>query len=126
MGYLSCMSTSELGKKGEDAALRYLQGLGMELLARNWRSGHYEIDLIMDDGRCLRIVEVKSLACSDCFDPTENITPAKCRKLVKAAKMFISENPCSREVVFDVVAVIFDGLYASITYIPSAYLPIYL
>ena len=96
----------------------------MELLARNWRSGHYELDLVMDDGGCIRIVEVKSLQADDGFDPVENMTPSKCSKLVIAARRFISENPTGREVVFDVVSVIFDGPDANITYIPCAFLPL--
>ena len=55
------MKRNEIGRAGEDAALSYLQEMGMTLLARNWRSGHYELDLVMDYGNSIRIVEVKSL-----------------------------------------------------------------
>jgi len=114
----------DLGRAGEDAALRYLEGLGMNLLARNWRSGHYEIDMVMEDPGAIRIVEVKSLRESDGFDPTVNMTPDKCSKLVRAARRFIAENPNRKEVCFDVVSVIFSQDSTQIEYIPSAFLPI--
>lgn len=114
----------DLGRAGEDAALRYLEGLGMNLLARNWRSGHYEIDMVMEDPGAIRIVEVKSLRESDGFDPTVNMTPDKCGKLVRAARRFIAENPTGKEIFFDVVSVLFCNDNPRITYIPSAFLPV--
>ena len=79
--FLPCgMKKIALGRAGEQAALNYLQELGMTLIARNWRSEHYELDLVMDAGDSIRIVEVKSLNESDGFDPLENMTEAKCGK----------------------------------------------
>lgn len=118
------MESIDIGRAGEDAALDYLQEAGMTLLARNWRSGHYELDIVMEWGDTIRIVEVKSLSEHDGFDPTDNMTAVKCRRLVKAARRFLAENPCDREVFFDVVAVIFRDGRPHISYIPSAFLPI--
>ena len=98
----------------------------MTLLERNWRSGHYELDLIMEDSRSIRIVEVKSLSESDGFDPSANMTPEKCRRVVRAARRFIAEIPCAKEVIFDVVTVLFNDGRPQITYIPSAFLPIHM
>ncbi|MBO4765300.1 MAG: YraN family protein [Bacteroidales bacterium] len=118
------MKRNEIGRAGEEAALKYLQDMGMTLLARNWRSEHYELDIIMEYGDSIRIVEVKSLDERDDFDPTLNITPAKCRKLIAAAHRYIAENPTTKEIFFDVVTVLF-GSATTITYIPSAFYPIY-
>ena len=120
------MKTINIGRAGEDAALDWLQEHGMTLLERNWRSGHYELDLIMEDSRSIRIVEVKSLSESDGFDPSANMTPEKCRRIVRAARRFLAENPSGREVCFDVVAVLFCDGAPRITYIPSAFLPIHM
>jgi putative endonuclease len=118
------MNTINLGRAGEDAALEWLQKRGMTLIGRNWRSGHYELDLVMEYGNSIRIVEVKSLRDSDGFDPTANMTPGKCRKLVRAARLFLAENPSGKEIFFDVVSVLFRDGKPLITYIPSAFLPI--
>lgn len=118
------MKRNDTGRAGEDAALRYLQEMGMSLLERNWRSEHYELDLVMEYGDSIRIVEVKSLDERDGFDPTLNMTPQKCGRLVRAARRYIAENPTPKEIHFDVVTVLF-GDATTITYIPSAFYPIY-
>ena len=98
----------------------------MQLLARNWRSGHYELDLVMEWGDSVRIVEVKSLRECDGFDPAANMTPEKCRRIVRAARRYLAENPSDKEICFDVVTVLFTDGGPQITYIPSAFLPIHM
>ena len=57
------MSTREVGRHGEQLALRYLRRKGYALLCRNYRYGHYEIDLVMQDGDYVVFVEVKAAVC---------------------------------------------------------------
>ena len=112
----------ELGRRGEDAALDYLRRAGLQLFARNWRSGHLEVDLIMEDISCIRIVEVKTLQAGDGFDPAENVTPDKRRKLIRAAKAFYAEHPTHKEIKFDVVTVLFCGeMLVRIDWLPDAF-----
>ena len=42
---------NRLGKEGEDAAVEYLQKQGHQIMARNYRSGRAEIDIISIDGK---------------------------------------------------------------------------
>jgi putative endonuclease len=49
-----------LGRLGEQLAAAHLERLGFATLARNVRTGHGEIDLIVFDGRTLAFVEVKT------------------------------------------------------------------
>ena len=49
-----------LGRRGEDIACALLKELGCELLQRNFRAGHKELDLIFRQGNDLRFVEVKT------------------------------------------------------------------
>src|SRR5580704_16672915 len=49
-----------LGRLGEDLAAAHLGRLGFATLARNVRTRHGEIDLIVFDGRTLAFVEVKT------------------------------------------------------------------
>ena len=51
---------NDLGKLGEELAVNYLTGKGYEILERNWRNIHKEIDIIAKDGKFLVIVEVKT------------------------------------------------------------------
>ena len=112
----------ELGRRGEEAALKYLQRCGLHLVQRNWRAGHLEVDLIMEDAYTVRIVEVKTLQAGDGFDPSDNVTREKRLKLVRAAKAFYARNPTNKEIKFDVVTVLFDaGEVVKVNYLPDAF-----
>lgn len=50
----------ELGLSGEELAARHLERAGWRVLARNYRFGHREIDLIARRGRTVAFVEVKT------------------------------------------------------------------
>jgi putative endonuclease len=52
-------SRQVVGTAAEDAVVRYVDTLGWRLLNRNVRVGHYEIDILAQDGRTLVIIEVR-------------------------------------------------------------------
>ncbi len=115
-------SRGELGKRGEMAAEAYLRRMGLHTVARNWRVGHLEVDLIMEDDASLRIVEVKTLNPDDGFDPAENVTAPKRRKLIRAARAFYVQHPVCKEIKFDVVTVLMSpGNVPQISYLPDAF-----
>ncbi|MDR1456925.1 MAG: YraN family protein [Puniceicoccales bacterium] len=59
------MVTKDRGRWGEGVAMRFLQRKSYDVLARNWRSGHDEIDIIAEDDGVLVFVEVKTRSFSD-------------------------------------------------------------
>lgn len=61
----------------------------MRILARNWRSGSYELDLVCRDGDELVFVEVRLRGKEDLASPEASMTPAKCRSVVKAARAYL-------------------------------------
>lgn len=134
MSDLWCKNRQDLGKRGEDVALEYLLQRGMVLLARNWRSGHKELDLIMDDGEFIRIVEVRTKNYPITVEPYETVTLPKQRLVMAAARRFLAAAragkvkglaglPEGREVVFDVASIIFNGELFNIKYIREAFGP---
>jgi putative endonuclease len=56
----NCDPRRRLGRLGEQLAATHLQRRGFEVLARNVRTRHGEIDLIAFDGRTLAFIEVKT------------------------------------------------------------------
>ncbi|MDR1816899.1 MAG: YraN family protein [Puniceicoccales bacterium] len=50
----------KVGVAGEDAAAKFLREQGCKIIARNWRSGRDEIDIVAKDGGTLVFVEVKT------------------------------------------------------------------
>lgn len=83
---------TELGRLGEALAATYLEQRGMEILARNWRCQHGEIDLVARDGRDTVFVEVKTRRTEAFGHPFEAITPRKLGRLRRLAAAW-----CQRE-----------------------------
>lgn len=121
-----------VGRKGEEEACRYLAALGHRILARNWRSGHLELDIVSLAGNELHIVEVKSRTAPVMAGPERNVGRDKQRRMVAAAQGFLrssarKELPAGLEIFFDVMTVVFYGSGADfdIEYYPNAFIPHY-
>ena len=82
-----------LGRRGEQLAADYLQGLGLSLVERNWRCSLGEIDLVMRDGRETVFVEVKTRAGLGYGHPLESITVAKLARLRRLAGAWCEAHP---------------------------------
>jgi putative endonuclease len=97
----------EQGKTWEDAAQAYLQRHGLVPIEANFRCKLGEIDLIMRDGETLVFVEVRQRAADAQVSAAASISPAKIRRLVRAAQVYLQRfsrlPPCR----FDVIAI--DG-----------------
>lgn len=94
-----------MGKAGEDAAWKLLRKKGYALLARNWAKNRHELDLVCEDGDTLVFVEVKTRGEGALGLPSDALTPAKMKKLVKAAAYYLSsEDFWDRPCRFDLVA----------------------
>lgn len=113
----------DVGRRGEKIALEYLQGKGMMLRDRNWRIRHLELDLIMETENELHIVEVRSRKFPALVSPAETVLRKKQRNIIRAAAIYVGMKNISKEVVFDIVSIIFleDGY--SLEYIENAFLP---
>ena len=72
---------NELGRQGEEIAVKYLLEQGYKILERNWRNQHKEIDIIAMDGEELVIVEVKTRMKDD-YEPYLSVTKPKQRLLL--------------------------------------------
>lgn len=88
------MTTSRqlLGGYGEDLAERVLEGLGMEVLARNWRCEHGEVDVVARDGDCLVVCEVKARTGVGFGDPVEAVTFDKMLRLRRLAASWLRDH----------------------------------
>ena len=53
-------TTQHTGRQGEEAAARWLLDHGFTLLHRNWRQGHYELDIVAARKGTLHFIEVKT------------------------------------------------------------------
>ncbi len=93
------------GRAAEDAAADLLRRSGLRVLARNWRSGPLELDLVCEDGDTLVFVEVRARDADGMVSPLESLTPAKRRALCRAAQCYLeATGSWARPCRFDVVA----------------------
>ena len=118
------LTTKELGKYGEDLALRFLQDKGYRILERNFKNKIGEIDLVVQDARTICFVEVKTRKSLACGQPFESVHYHKQRKLVQVALSYLKYKFHTIEVParFDVISIYQDeGGQGHIQHIPSAF-----
>lgn len=117
------MKRLELGRKGEKKALEYLTGLGMKMLVTNWHCAHKEIDIIMEDTLFLHIIEVRTLKFPNQISPVLTINKRKRNLIISAAGTFAKLNKIHKEIVFDIVAITYNGEEYKLEYFPNAFQP---
>ena len=93
------------GSHAEEQALRYLQQHGLKLLSRNWRCKLGELDLVMQDGETVAVIEVRSRARGDWGAAAETIDARKQARLVRATRLWLARRPelAEQPLRFDVV-----------------------
>ena len=90
--------TAEVGRVGEQMATQFLEKNGYTVIARNVRSGHKEIDVIVRDEHYLVFVEVKTRSCLSPEDlrygrPATAVNRKKQSLLVMAARNYLRSHP---------------------------------
>lgn len=116
------LSTKRSGDRGETLALRHLAGKGYELIEKNYRTRHGEIDLIMRDGGALVFVEVKLRRGTGFGGPLEAVTPRKQASIRSLAEQYLVASVAGfEEVRFDVVGILERGRRREITHVPDAF-----
>jgi putative endonuclease len=99
-----------LGRRGENAAARYLRDLGWQVVDRNWRCQEGELDIVAYDGQRHVVCEVKTRANVDFGAPLEAITATKAARLRRLAWRWADEHGVSTgQIRIDVIGLICDG-----------------
>ena len=95
---------NKLGQEAEDLAVHWLSENGYEILHRNWRYSHYEIDIVATKGKFLHFIEVKALHYSG-SRPEESVKKKKFRNLQRAAHEYIFLNPSHEWIQYDILSI---------------------
>lgn len=112
------------GIQGEEIATSYLKNLKYEILERNWRYVHKEIDIIARDQDCLVIVEVKTRTHKLFHDPVEDVNLKKQYFLIQAAEEYLYENKLDLDVRFDIIVVFIEQNRTQLEHIKDAFHPV--
>ncbi len=98
---------AETWKTYERLAASYFEQNGYEIIQRNWRAGHREIDLVVRKSNLIAFVEVKSALSKKFGHPIERVDDRKIANLTKAAQQYLIENKIENcDLRFDVVTFI--------------------
>ncbi len=104
---------TEIGRAGEAVARKYLEQRGYRVLHINWRSGHYELDIVARRLEWLVVVEVKTRDRHRILEPEDAVDAAKIRRTVAAADAYVQTFDIDLPVRFDILSLIkrSDGSY---------------
>ena len=112
----------EIGQKGENLAVDYLQNAGYTVLERNYRCKLGEIDIIARDNDTLVFIEVRSRSSLAFGLPQESINRRKRHQISKVALEYMIRRKLKNiPARFDVVAVSFEGRKEKVDLIKDAF-----
>lgn len=114
-------ATQAFGELGERIAERWLTGRGWRVVHRRYRSGHRDIDLVVEREGLVAFVEVKARSGDKFGDPVEAVNWRKRKELERSALSWISRHGRSHESYrFDVVGVLVEGRQVRVRHVENA------
>ena len=119
-----------MGALGEQVAWDPLAARGYELLDRNFRTRHGELDIVARDGRCLVFCEVKARVVdgrAGAFGPLTSVGVRKQRRLRSMARQWLGDRGRPRaggdSIRFDAIGVTFSpaGRLLALDHVENAF-----
>ena len=103
-------TTTDIGRFGEEIAVKHLKRLGFRIVARNRHEGRNELDVIAEDREFIVFVEVKARHADRAYStdygaPADAVTPAKRKRTVDAARAYLYKSKNKKTPRFDVIEV---------------------
>jgi putative endonuclease len=115
-------ATNAFGELGERIAARFLERSGYKILARRYRSGRRDIDLVAEQDGLIAFIEVKARHGDEFGDPVEAVHRRKQRELAKSAQSWIDRHGRTGENYrFDVVGVMVRDRQAFVRHVVGAF-----
>jgi putative endonuclease len=112
-----------LGELGERIAERWLRERGWRIVQRRFRSGHRDIDLVVEREGVVAFVEVKARRGSEFGGPVAAVNWRKQRELGRSARVWVDRHGRPYEAYrFDVIGVLVAGSRVRIRHVPNAFL----
>ncbi len=114
---------NELGKAGEESAVRYLQERGYTILHRDWKAGKRDLDIVATNAEgTLVIAEVKTRRNTAYGTPDTAITTQKIRHILEATEQYLQTFDTNAPIRFDVLCVVGTKEPFQITHIEDAFI----
>ena len=113
---------NELGKIGEELALKFLVENGYVVVAQNYYYKKAEIDIIAQKNEVLAVVEVKTRSTNYFGNPQDFVTPKKIKLLTMAVDHYVIKNNLDVDVRFDIIAITKEQEGFKIEHLEDAFL----
>ncbi|KAA6441396.1 YraN family protein [Dyadobacter flavalbus] len=97
---------NDTGNWGEKQAAAFLKQKGYDIVEKNYRNNHLEIDLIVRKDKMLIFVEVKTRSGTGFGMPEQFVNAAKARLVMKAAEQYIYDNDWHFDIRFDIISIL--------------------
>lgn len=114
---------NELGKEGEEQAIRFLEGQGYRILHRNWRCGRKELDIVATHQGELVVVEVKTRRNKKFGMPEDSISETKIRRIVSSTDAYVRKFRIDMPVRFDIISLTGTEPPLELEHIVNAFYP---
>lgn len=123
---MNVLQTSRIGQAGEQMACDFLKTQGHQILDRNWRTGHLELDIVSEAADGVHFVEVKARTAPVTTTVLDQVNAVKQKRISAAAGQYLNKKHMEgKEVFFDIVSVLFDGEQTVVRYFPQAWIPMF-
>lgn len=123
---MNVLQTSRIGQAGEQMACDFLETQGHQILDRNWRTGHLELDIVSEAADGVHFVEVKARTAPVTTTVLDQVNTVKQKRISAAAGQYLNKKHMEgKEVFFDIVSVLFDGEQTVVRYFPQAWIPMF-
>jgi putative endonuclease len=109
------------GNQGERLAADFLARKGFEIVERNYRYKHAEIDLIVKKDNWLIFVEVKTRSSVAFGHPEEFVDYKKVKKILEGAEHYIYEIDWQHNVRYDIVSVLLKNGEPEVVHLEDAF-----
>ena len=113
---------NELGKKGEELAVEYLEKNGYIIVEKNYRFLKAEVDIIAKKENVLIAIEVKTRSSNYFGNPQDFVNPKKIKLLVLAMDNYVTKRNLDMEIRFDIIVVLKSSSAFKIEHIEDAFL----
>jgi len=112
------------GHLGEKMAGEYLLKKGFNILHKNWRHSHWEVDVIASLNNTLHFIEVKTRRTNKFGFPEDDVTKKKMENLINASEEYLLLYPEWKQIQFDILSIsILKNQPAEYFFIEDVYIP---
>ena len=93
------------GVEGEKLGANWLLDAGYQVLEKNWRYSHWEVDIIATKKDTLHFIEIKTRRTKKFGQPEEKVGKKKIENLINAAEQYLYLQPQWKRIQFDILSI---------------------